>query len=89
MSAAPSHLPTPYPQPSDEATKQMTKPASGQVTAYPTKGEGVKSQVVADTDAAAEHARLLDSAVAIEAANISTNEAPHRPLWERVGERGC
>ena len=67
MSAAPSHLPTPYPQPS------------------PTRGEGVKSQGATDT----ERSNLLDSAVAIEAANISTNEAPHRPLWERVGDRGC
>jgi ATP-dependent helicase HrpA len=32
---------TPLPNPSDEATKQMTKPASGQVTANPTRGEGL------------------------------------------------
>ena len=31
----------PSPQPSDETTKQVTKPASGQVTANPTRGEGV------------------------------------------------
>ena len=31
----------PSPQPSDGATKQMTKPASEQVTANPTRGEGV------------------------------------------------
>ena len=35
--------PTPLPNPSDEATKQMTKPASGQVTANPTRGVGLKA----------------------------------------------
>ena len=53
--------------------------------ASPTRGEGVKSQGATDT----ERSNLLDSAVAKEAANISTNEIPPRPLWERVGDRGC
>ena len=30
-----------YPPPSDEAAKQLAKPASGQVIANPTGGEGV------------------------------------------------
>ncbi|NOU01414.1 MAG: RecQ family ATP-dependent DNA helicase [Gallionella sp.] len=32
---------TPSPQPSDKTTKQSTKPSSGQVAAYPARGEGV------------------------------------------------
>ncbi len=63
----------------------MTKPASEQATANPTRGEGVKLQQLAD----AEHFRLLDFEIAKKSTNIPAYEIPPRPLWERVGERGC
>ena len=55
----------------------------------PSRGEGVRLQVVADIDAAAEHTRLLDFEMAKESTNIPAYEILHRPLWERVGDRGC
>ncbi len=76
---------TPSPQPSDGATKQMTKPASEQVTANPTGGEGVESQNI-----------ISELSLPIRDANLETDQthdevfqSPPLPLRERVGERGC
>ena len=55
----------------------------------PTRGEGVESQGVANTDAAAEHARLLDFEMAKESTTIPAYEIPPHPLWERAGDRVC
>ena len=51
----------------------------------PSRGEGVRLQQLAD----AEHFRLLDFEMAKESTNIPAYEILHRPLWERVGDRGC
>ena len=72
---------TPSPQPSDETTKQVTKPASGQVTANPTRGEGVESQDITS-----------ELPLPVKDANLETEQihdevlqSPPLPLWER----GC
>ena len=77
MISCPFHLPT-----SSHLSAPSPQP-------YPTGGDGVESQGVADTDVAAEYSRLLDFEVPKIITNIPTYELPPRPLWERVGERGC
>ena len=75
---------TPSPQPSDKATKQMTKSASGQVTANPSRGEGVASEL---RNESMNHG--LPSHTAIEeTTNIPANKIPPLPLRERVGGGG-